>query len=173
MGGGETGERIYPEELHAPGDECVRLRSVRIRSRAGVTQAPVDIGEEFGIEVRFRVLDRTAILFPVVSVNNEWGALFSSNDVSSEWHGRPRPAGFYRATVWVPANLLVPGSFSVTVAFYSFRPYREHLIDPDVVSFVALETPGGARGNFTGYIAGVVRPLLDWTVEYGESSGGG
>jgi len=166
LGGGETGERVYMEELHAPGDGYVRLRGVRVCSRAGATQTSIDIGEEFGVEVQFHVLNGEPILFPVISINNEWGPLFSSNDVSTEWHGRPRPAGFYRATAWVPANLLAPGSFSVSVSFYSFLPYTEHVIDPDVVSFLALETPGGARGNFTGYIGGAVRPLLPWTVDF-------
>ena len=166
MGGGETGERFYPEEMHAPGDSFVRLRSVRVCSRSGATQTSIDIGEEFGIEVQLHVINGEPILFPLISINNEWGPLFSSNDATSEWHGRPRPAGFYRATVWLPSNLLSAGSFSVSVSVYSFRPYTEHLIDPDVVSFLALETPGGARGNFTGYIPGVFRPLLPWTVEF-------
>ena len=170
LGGGETGKRVYPEELHAPGDDYVRLRSVRVCSREGVTQASIDIGEEFGVEIQFHVLNGEPILFPVISINNEWGPLFSSNDVSTEWHARPRPTGFYRATVWIPAHLLTPGSFSASVFFYSFHPYTEHLIDPDAVSFLALETHGGARGNFTGYIGGVVRPLLPWTVEFSATA---
>jgi lipopolysaccharide transport system ATP-binding protein len=168
MAGGESGERVYPEELHAPGDEYVRLRSVRIRSRSGETLSNIDIGEEFGVEVRFRILDGTMTLFPVVALNGEWGPLFCSNDAGDEFHGRPRPAGLYRAIVWVPAHLLSPGPLSVTVSFTSFRPHKVHLSDPDVVSVLAMETQGGARGNFIGYIGGVVRPLLPWTIDREE-----
>jgi lipopolysaccharide transport system ATP-binding protein len=167
-GGGDTGERQYPEELHAPGDEHVRLRSVRVCSRAGTTQTNIDIGEEFGIEMQFHVLSSGMTLFPVISINNEWGPVFCTNDAGTPFHGRPRSAGFYRVTAWIPANLLAPGALSASVSVYSFQPYKEHLLDSDAVTFVAVETHGGARGNFTGYIGGAVRPLLAWTVDFSE-----
>ncbi len=160
-----SGERIYQDLEHAPGDDCVRLRRVRVCSRAGVTQTAVEIGEEFGVEVEFSIFDGSVALFPLITLNNEWGPLFSTVDAGTELHGHPRTPGTYRFTVWVPAHLLSPGTLTVSVAVYSFRTYREHLSDPDAVSFVALETQGGARGHFAGYMAGSVRPLLDWTEE--------
>jgi lipopolysaccharide transport system ATP-binding protein len=165
--GGANGERIYAEEHHAPGDECVRLRSVRVRSRAGETQTEIDIGEEFGIEIDLRFIGGEMTLFPLITINNEWGPVLSTNDVTTDFHGGTRPPGLYRFTAWVPANLLAPGSMTVSVSVYSFRTYRnrEHLSDPDAVSFVAMETPEGARGHFGGYMGGVVRPLLPWTEE--------
>lgn len=167
LGGGDTGERIYPDELHAPGDEYVRLRSVRICSRSGETQPAIDIGEEFGVEVVFRVLNVEMTLFPIIYINNEWGSILCTNDVSTEFHGRPRPTGVYKTTAWVPPNLLAPGSLTISVACNSFRPYyTEHLSDPDVLSFVALETHAGARGQYAGYMSGLVRPLLHWDVEF-------
>lgn len=167
MGGGQTGERFYDDELHAPGDEYVRLRSVRICSRSGETQPAIDISEEFGVEVVFHVLNGEMTLFPIIYINNEWGALFSTNDVSTEFHGRPRPAGLYKMTAWIPANLLGAGSLTVSVVCNSFRPYHtEHISDSDVVSFVAIETHEGARGHYPGYMSGQIRPLLHWDVEF-------
>lgn len=166
-GGGANGERVYSEEQHAPGDEHVRLRSVRVRSRTGETKTEIDIGEEFGIEMELRIISGGMTLFPLITINNEWGPVLSTNDVTTDFHGGPRPPGLYRFTAWVPANLLAPGSLTASVAVWSFRTYRnrEHLSDPDAVSFIAMETPEGARGQFGGYMGGVVRPLLSWTAE--------
>jgi lipopolysaccharide transport system ATP-binding protein len=166
-GGGSNGERIYADEHHAPGDEYVRLRSVRVRSRDGETQTEIDIGEEFGVEMELRLIGGGMTLFPLITINNEWGPVLSTNDVTADCHGSPRPPGLYRFTAWVPANLLAPGSMTISVSVHSFRTYidREHLSDPDAVSFIAMETAEGARGHFGGYMPGVVRPLLSWTAE--------
>jgi hypothetical protein len=60
------------------------------------------------------------------------------------------------------------GLLTVTAAVYSFQPYFIHFKESDVVSFQTVESSDGinARGNFIGYIGGVVRPLLDWTVDH-------
>jgi hypothetical protein len=49
---------------------------------------------------------------------------------------------------------------------HSFRPQCAHFVEPDAVVFHAVETDGGARGEYTGFIQGAVRPLLSWTVKH-------
>jgi lipopolysaccharide transport system ATP-binding protein len=159
-------ERSFPETRYAPGGRDTRLRGVRVRSRAGETVKAVDIGSEFGIEMEFEVFTAGMILFPALSINTEYGELLKSTDVSTEHHARPRSPGRYRVVAWVPANLLAPGPLTVTAAMYSYRPYVEHFAEADVVSFEAIETDGGSRGQFPGYFGGVVRPWMEWSVDY-------
>lgn len=159
------GERRYAETETAPQDRVVRLRSLRVRTREGATLAAVSIGDEFGIEMEFEVLEGGATLMPSLIIRNEWSAVLWTTDTCSEWHGRPRPAGRYKCVAWIPPHLLSAGSMRVSAAIHSFHPWTVHLEANDIVLFHALECAGGARGQFAGYIDGGVRPLLDWSVE--------
>lgn len=164
-------ERTFADERTAPGSKDARLRSVRLRSRNGETVQTADIGLELGIEMEFDVLTPGLTLFPALIINAEYGELFRSVDVSTEYHAKPRPAGLYRVVAWLPPNLLAPGPLTVTAALYSDWPYVEHFSQADVVSFQAVETEGGSRGRFHGHFGGVVRPWLEWTVEHDGSAG--
>ncbi len=159
-------ERRFPNPLHAPGSHVTKLRGVRVRSRLGETLKMIDIGVEFGIEMEFDVLTKDLVLFPALVVNNAQGELFWSTDASTGYHARPRALGSYRVVAWVPANLLAPGPLTVTAAMYSHWPYKQHFHETDIVSFEATESAGGARGQFLGNFAEVVRPWLDWTVDH-------
>jgi len=103
---------------------------------------------------------------PSVIIRNEWSAVLWTTDTSSEWHGRPRPAGRYKCVAWIPAHLLSAGTMRVSASIHSFHPWTVHLEANDIVLFHALECAGGARGQFAGYIGGGIRPLLDWSVEH-------
>jgi lipopolysaccharide transport system ATP-binding protein len=165
--GASQGSRRYSEDAHAPGDDVVRLRGVRVRGTDGKTCATVDIGQQFGIEIEFEVLSGGTELFPSLIVRSEQYPVLWATDAGSTWHGRPRPVGRYREIAWVPANLLSDGVLRVTAGIHSFRPHHTHFVEPDAVVFQAVETSGGARGQYTGHIEGAVRPLLRWTVEHG------
>jgi lipopolysaccharide transport system ATP-binding protein len=166
LSGGDSGECRYPDLARAPGDGVARLRLLRVRSRAGETLANVDIGAEFGIEMEFDILLTGMTVFPCIVVNNGWGPICWTTDAATPWHGRPRPAGKYRVTAWLPANFLSAGRMTVTASVMSFSPYAVHFRESDAAGFRALETHGGSRGNFTGYIDGGIRPLLEWDVEH-------
>jgi lipopolysaccharide transport system ATP-binding protein len=170
IGGGNRGARRYPEGAYAPGDQVVRLRGVRVRGRDGETLGTVDIGQECGIEMDFEVLEDGVPLFPSLTVHSERGPVLWATDASSPWHGRPRPLGRYTEIAWIPANLLSEGVLRVAAAVHSFRPHSTHFVEPDAVVFHAVETSGGARGQYAGFIEGAVRPLLEWTVEHARGS---
>ncbi len=166
IGGSDRGERTYAPGPYAPGDSVVRLRGVRIRNRGGDTLATVQLGIEFGIEMQFEVAEGGAILFPSLTVHHQdWPALWTT-DATSDWHGRPRPAGRYTEVVWIPPDLLSPGVMRVSAAVHSFRPYCVQFIEPDAVVFHAVEDGPGSRGQFTGSIDSATRPVLTWTVEH-------
>jgi lipopolysaccharide transport system ATP-binding protein len=168
LDGRNRGECRYPEGPYAPGDSVARLRSVRVRSRAGETLAVTDIGQELGIEMEFEVETAGLVLFPSLSVYNEWGTeVLWATDTGTEWHGRRRPAGWYRVVAWVPAHFLAAGAMTITAGVCSFTPKVEHFREPDAINFQAVETSGAAaRGSFSGYIGSVTRPKLEWKVEY-------
>jgi lipopolysaccharide transport system ATP-binding protein len=169
VGGENRGERRYPEGPYAPGDSVARLRYVRVRSREGETLTAVEVTQEFGIEMELDVETASMVLFPVLTILNEWSTeVLWATDVDTEWHGRPRPKGRFRVIAWVPANFMSAGPMSITAAVYSLAPRVEHFRESEAVTFQAIETYGNetARGKFTGYIGSATRPKLEWSVEF-------
>jgi lipopolysaccharide transport system ATP-binding protein len=164
-------ERVWDDASEAPGNEIVRLRRARVRTREGETIAVVDIRHSFGIEITYEVREVGHVLLPVVDLSNEEGVhLFSAHDTGADWRRRPRPAGIYTSTVWIPGNLLAEGNLLVHVSMMSHEPATVlHARERNAVAFqivdAGVEAGEAARGDLVGPIPGVVRPLLPWTTE--------
>jgi lipopolysaccharide transport system ATP-binding protein len=170
-------ECAWGEGEDAPGDEVVRLRRVRVRDEAGETAAAFDLRRPFGIEVTYDVLRAGEFLTPHVELHNEEGVrLFSSHDTGREWRERARSAGRFVSTAWVPGNLLAEGHLLANVSLMSHRPanvLRAHA--PRVVALQLIDggAQDSARGDYTGPMPGVVRPLLRWTTRADNGGDGG
>jgi lipopolysaccharide transport system ATP-binding protein len=170
-GQANTGEQVWPDGPHAPGDEIVRLRRVRVANAEGKTTASINIGEDFTIEFTYDVAAEGAVLFPAIRIFNEWGTeVLWSTDSSSPHHGRTRKPGRYHSTVQFPRNLLSEGLMAVSVSMTSLCPTRVHFSELDAVHFQAMELIDGStsRGDYTEAINSMLRPLLDWSVRVEE-----
>jgi lipopolysaccharide transport system ATP-binding protein len=158
--------REWPED--ESGDDFVRFRSARVLQTDEVAPA-VDVRLPVGIELAFTVLREGPPIFPKIKIVDERGDVaFNAMDTSPRWQD-PSPPGDYVATAWIPGNLLNEGLMSVQVAVVSVGPVKlqPHAGLTDAVSF-HVQDPGegdSARGLYQGQWRGVVRPLLNWTVE--------
>ena len=165
---GSDSSRSWDDLESAPGDDLVRLRSIRVVRGDGETADFVDVREPVGIEVRFDVLRFGVPVFPKIKVNAGPQVAFNAMDIDPRW-SEPTPPGEYVATAWIPANLLNEGLLYAYADICSIDAPKlhHHLTGYEAVSF-HVQDPGegdSARGRFTGQWKGVVRPLLDWTVE--------
>jgi homopolymeric O-antigen transport system ATP-binding protein len=154
----------------APGNSSVRLRSVRVVDEEGVTSEVVDVRDEVGIEIAFEVLEAGCTFVPWIDLVNDAGLLiFSAMNVDPSWR-EPREIGSCVTTAWVPRNLLNEGTIVVSASLKTFqvgsRPIRQAEVDA-AVSFQVVDRADGpsARGDFSGFVRGSVRPLLRWTTE--------
>jgi len=168
-GHGSGSRREWPDLASAPGDDLVRLRSVRVL-QDDAEAAAVDVRRPVGIEIGFTVLRAGGEpVFPKLKIVNQQGDVaFNAMDTSARW-SEPAPPGDYLSTAWVSGNLLNEGLATVHVGICSLggAKLRPHAGWNDAVSF-HVQDPGdgdSARGRFTGQWQGVVRPLLDWTTE--------
>jgi lipopolysaccharide transport system ATP-binding protein len=165
---GSESSRSWDDLETAPGDDLVRLRSLRIIREDGSTADFVDAREPVGVEVRFEVLREGVPIFPKIKVNAGNQVAFNAMDVDARWH-EPTPPGEYLSTAWIPANFLNEGLMYAYADICSIDAPKlhHHLTGYSPVSFHVQDPAEGdsARGNFTGQWKGVVRPLLDWTVE--------
>jgi lipopolysaccharide transport system ATP-binding protein len=162
-------ERTWATEKSAPGDDLVRIMSVRVLSHEGMPPGIMDVRNPIGIEVVFRVLEWGKPVFPKIKVlDRESTIAFNAMDTDERWHANS-PPGEYTATAWIPGNLLNEGAVSAEVAICSidFPKLEHHAAVYEAVSFEVLDPGEGdtARGVFGGQWRGVVRPLLEWSVE--------
>ncbi len=171
---GTGSERYWRDLATAPGDDLVRLRSVRIL-QDGEVAPTVDVRRPVGIEIGFTVLRRGQPVFPKLKLRDAQGnTAFNALDLSPRW-SEPADPGDYAATAWVPGNYLNEGLIGVEVAVCSLGGAKllPHASRWDAISF-HVHDPGegdSARGMFAGQLKGVVRPLLEWTSEEGELPG--
>jgi lipopolysaccharide transport system ATP-binding protein len=169
-----TAERTWPDPATAPGDDVVRMRAIRIRTREGGTIAAADIRQPVGIEMVFDVLKPGHCLVPKYDVLNESGlCLFSALGLEPEWRTRIRPMGRLISTAWIPGNYLAEGTLLVAASVFSPEPLKSHFAMRDLVAFQVVDSLQGdsARGDWEGAIAGVVRPLLEWDISTVEPKG--
>ena len=163
--------RAWDDIDGAPGDDCVRLRSVRVTDETGDDLDACDVSRPFGVEIVFDVLVNDHVIVPRLEFcNGEGACLFWAFEGDSPWQGQPRPAGRHRSTAWLPAHLLADGALWVGVAIQSFKPWMKHVDESNVITVqVADPEPGSgvrtARADYPGHIPGFVRPLLRWTTE--------
>jgi lipopolysaccharide transport system ATP-binding protein len=163
---GTTAAREWPDLSTAPGDDIVRLCSVRVCTERGEVSASVDIRRPVGIEMEYEVLTPGHALMPHLHFYNEEGVYaFVAGDLDPEWRGRPRPTGRYVSTAWIPGNLLSEGTLFVGAAISTMSSLIAHFYERDAVAFQVVDSMDGdsARGDYAGPLPGVVRPLLQWT----------
>jgi lipopolysaccharide transport system ATP-binding protein len=161
--------RMWSDLGKAPGNEVVRLCSVRVRTEDGKTTDAADIREPVGIEMEYEVIKPGHVLVPNYHFYNEEGIYaFVVVDNDPQWRRKPRPTGRYTSTAWIPGNLLSEGTLIVGAAVSTLEPVIVHFYERDAVAFQVVDSIDGdsARGDFAGPMPGVVRPLLRWTTQF-------
>jgi lipopolysaccharide transport system ATP-binding protein len=163
-------ERVWNDPADAPGNDLVRLRSIRIVDENGDLTGMADVRAPIGIQIGFEVLRSGLPVVPKLKVVDQHGAIsFNAMDVlDTRWHD-PSPPGEYLTTAWIPPNLLNEGRHAVgveivTLASPKLIPHAGWFKD---VAFHVYDPAEGdsARGMFQGQWRGAVRPLLEWTTE--------
>ena len=165
----QTGaEKIWDDPETSPGNDVVRLRSVRVRHPDGTVSSAVDIRRDVKIEIQYEVLRPGKVIVPGIQLNNEQGTcIFASHDWNDGWRDTQRESGIYESTVTVPGNFLSEGTVFVIVSAATYQPHEIHFNERDAVTFNVIDSPDGdaARGDFAGPMPGVVRPVLEWKTE--------
>jgi lipopolysaccharide transport system ATP-binding protein len=166
-GEGDTAaHREWTNENLAPQNDVARLLSVRVIDSSGATSEAIDIRQPVAFEMVWRVLKSGQHLSPNFHVYNEDGTcVFIVSDRDPQWQQRPRPAGLYTTTAFVPGNFFAEGGLAVGAAVSTFNPVVVHFFERDAVAFQVVDPMEGdsVRGEYAGPYPGVVRPQLNWT----------
>jgi lipopolysaccharide transport system ATP-binding protein len=162
----------WPDDENAPGDDLARLLAVRAIDEDGNLADAIDVRESIGIEMRYRILRPGPGVFTKIRVRDRrTDVAFNAMDIKSHESDSSEP-GVYSATAWIPGNLLNEGRTIVDVAVCTLHApkLRQRAARYEAVLFNVFDPGDGdsARGQFTGQLSGLVRPLLEWTVERTE-----
>ena len=165
---GGSGTTAVREFTDPPGADIARLHAVRVRTGEGDVAQVIDVRQSVSIEMEYEVLRAGHQLLPQLQLYNEEGVhVCSLHDVDPSWRGRKRPAGRWRTTVTIPANFLSEGMIFVRVLLTALNPTIHQFARSEVVTFRVIDSMQGdaARGDWTGTMDGIVRPMLPWTNE--------
>jgi lipopolysaccharide transport system ATP-binding protein len=165
---GRSSERRWASM--GPGDEVARIKSIRVIPTTGHAADEVDIRSPIDIEVEYWS-EAPGVLRPFVNLhffNDEGICLFITGDSTNRaWSRTPRVRQTVRSTVRIPGNFLAEGRVIVTAAVSSINPTVVHAIERDAIAFQVVDrsTGDGVRAEWAEDWPGVVRPMLEWTVE--------
>ncbi len=168
---GTSAVREWPELERAPGGDIARLCAVRVAYEDGDIVDAVDIRKPFQIEMEYEVLSAGYILLPHLYIYNDEGVCaFGAQDLDPEWRGRRRPAGRYTSTVTIPGNMMAEGMFFVDANMIAVEPFIFQYWSRSAVAFMVTDSLDGdsSRGDWTGHMPGVVRPMLKWSTHSGQ-----
>jgi lipopolysaccharide transport system ATP-binding protein len=150
-------ESEWEEERTAPGDDRVRLHSVRVIPQ-GNSEGLITVHTPLRIEFTYWNYVPGAVLNVSMILNNlEEVCVFST---ASDF--APRPAGQIRHTVEIPGDFLNAGSYYVNMLIVKDAS-TGILFQNNVVAFDVVE--GEVVGNWYGRPPGAVRPKLKWESE--------
>jgi len=147
------------------GDHVANLQRLQVKNCHEENINVVEIQDAIGLEMEFEVTEGGHCMMASFDVYDEQGSLvFIAIDTDETWFHKPRPAGRYKATAWIPGNLMNEGMFSVGCHLTTTSPWLTHFNAQQEITVQVIDNmkPGGARGIFTGSFRGAVRPRLNW-----------
>ena len=153
-------------EGNAPSDGSVRLLSVYLHDADFNSKTGFEVTEPIGISFEYEVLTNNLKFTHGLNLFNDKGInIFNSHDVTSGIRIQKREPGRYKATAWIPRNLLSEGIYIIGGALFSPNPLYIHIHQKEILVFEVSNSMNelSARGDYTGSdFGGVVRPLLNW-----------
>jgi lipopolysaccharide transport system ATP-binding protein len=156
-------ETMWPDDATAPGNERVRLRSVRLIPETDDSE-PITVHTPLRIEFSYwnyvpgLVLNISAILYNLEEVC----VLTTFSDSA------PRPEGLVCHTVEIPGDMLNVGSYYLNLVIVKDASVGI-LSQNNVVTFEVVE--GEVVGNWYGRLPGAIRPKLKWHSQVRAASG--
>lgn len=144
------------------GDEIARLISAQLIDREGNHISHANLGEPFGIQMTYELLDSRRPVIPNLHLFTAGNCAF----VTSPAIMPPLQVGRHTAIAWLPPHLLNEGHYSVNIAASTMIPKRVHFHEQDHFSFQVIEDINGpSRQGYVQKIPGAVRPRLDWNID--------
>jgi lipopolysaccharide transport system ATP-binding protein len=150
-------ESVWEDERTAPGNDRVRLHSVRVIPQ-GSTDGMITVHTPLRVEFTYwNYVPETVLNVSMILNDMEELCVLSGGSGHS-----PRPAGLIRSTVWIPGDFLNVGSYYINVMIVKDGSFGI-LLQNNTVAFEVVE--GEVVGSWYGRPPGAVRPKFRWETE--------
>ena len=112
-----AGQRVYSNIKQAPGDDFVRVRSIRSLNQEKKVCTVFDVRDPIILEIEYQVLKEVQICAQFV-LSDELGRLIlvTKDNLDSPWRDTVTPGGVYRARCYLPGDFLNNGHIAVSCA---------------------------------------------------------
>jgi lipopolysaccharide transport system ATP-binding protein len=170
---GATSAEVDLSKTQLMGDDFVRPLECYVRSSNGMRGSEFSIDEPVVIGLRFRVLKDTplgqSLTYPQVDLVSSRGELIfqamAPNSSLHKWN-----TDEYEAECWIPANFLNNDIYSIDISMATcHHGVKVHFHLKSILCFHVVEdleaTMLSTRNGYSGSIAGVIRPALDWNIK--------
>src|SRR5207302_1745788 len=111
--GSNSGEVVWDEPAHAPGNDLARMRAVRVYQEEGSPTQDINISKDIYIEMEYWVLQGGEWVYPALLLKDNMGTHILSTHhhkgvslTDDPWAQRPHPVGLYKSTCCIPGNTL-------------------------------------------------------------------
>lgn len=154
-------EQVWPDRETAPGNHQVRLHRVGVRPIDGIPTDAISVRSTFLLEFEYWNQQSDTNLTLSMQLYNEQGILIFAFGRRQEpdWKSEV-PMGLLRDACKIPGDLLNNGMHRVELFIAKNQEliYHHH----DILIF---DLRDDRSGYWYGEWPGVVRPMLDWTIE--------
>ncbi len=157
-------ERLWRDD-EAPEGGGVRLLAARARPAAGTPEDELTTGTAVAIEIEYQNLREGAHLTLGLHVYDERGVLaFGAFPVEETvWFGRPFPAGRFRDTCVIPADLLNDGRYRIELLVVTGQ--TDIVLRVEDLLILDVRDAASGAGVYGGEWQGVVRPRVSWKTD--------
>jgi len=158
-------QQTWNDPAEAPGNDRVRLHRAAVTPADGARQDHFTVRTPLRVDFEYWNLVPDARLSLSVIVRTEEGyPIFSTTSARDrDWYGKAFPAGLYRSSFEIPANLLNNGVHRVELRIRKNQRDLVHEFN-DILVFEVLDD--AEEGAFWfGKPIGAVRPPLTWHTE--------
>ena len=161
--------RIWDDINNAPGNALVRLLSIKALDSQGQPIANIKTDQDFVIEIGYFVFKpggffSVGIDFMDLNETIIFGSNKFYNNLGIE---EEKPAGKYIDKCLIPANLLSPGKYTVSICLKSCSGKSNIYIPNHKILMLSIAQPNSEP--FLNY-NGVIKPKLKWNTEYEKNA---
>ena len=165
LGDTNNGSREWSLDT-APGTDQVKLVSVSLLNNRSIPAYSATVLEPLQVRIVYWVGVSNLKFRCGISLTTQGILAFGSLEPLETERNH---IGFYTSTVLIPGNLLTEGKYSINISISSMQIIKQSYLSYTDALFVNIFDPltgDSDRGDYTGRIAGVVRPRLTWTIDF-------
>lgn len=158
----QVGTRIWDDD-NAPGRDGVRLKSVELLDENGNPTVNARVNENHHLKIGYRTEKPDLSLRCSIAFMAQGVCAFVTVPPEETVHKVP---DLYSITVQIPPNLLTETHYSLNITILSSQGVKYRYVkEKDVLTFQVVDMMEGdsARGDYAERLAGVVRPMLQWS----------